>query len=89
MGSKICRGTSLAFFNSAAESVNKVAGSQSLLPFLCQVFFFFFSLPQYKYPGAVSFLFGMNVMIFRGCDWLRGLSSGTHLLAWGHLLPLL
>lgn len=88
MGSKICRGTSLAFLNSAAELVNKVAGSQSLFLFLCQLFFFFF-LPQYKYPGAVSFLFGMNVMIFRGCDWLRGLSLGTHLLAWGHRLPLL
>lgn len=89
MGSKICRGSSLAFLNSAAELVNKVAGSQSLFLFPCQLFFFFSSLPQYKYPGAVSFLFGMNVMIFRGCDWLRGLSSGTHLLAWGHGLPLL
>lgn len=86
MGSKICRGTSLAFLNSAAELVNKVAGSQSLFLFLCQLFFFF---SQYKYPGAVSFLFGMNVMIFQGCDWLHGLSSGTHLLAWGHRLPLL
>lgn len=90
IGSKICRGTSLAFFNSAAELVNKVAGSQSLFLFLANSFFFFFPLlPQYKYPGAVSFLFGMNVMIFQGCDWLRGLSSGTHLLAWGHRLPLL
>lgn len=42
MGNKICRGTSLAFLNSAAELVNKVAGSQSLFLFLCQLFFFFF-----------------------------------------------
>lgn len=41
MGSKICRGTSLAFLNSASELVNKVAGSQSLFLFLCQLFFFF------------------------------------------------
>lgn len=41
IGSKICRGTSLAFFNSAAELVNKVAGSQSLFLFLANSFFFF------------------------------------------------
>lgn len=41
IGSKICRGTSLAFFNSAAELVNKVAGSQPLFLFLASSFFFF------------------------------------------------
>lgn len=90
IGSKICKGTGLASLNSAAELVHKVAGSQSFFSLSLPTLFFFFSpcsLPQYKYPGAVSFLFGMNVMIFRGCDWLRGLSSGTHLLAWGHRLP--
>lgn len=55
MGSKICRGTSLAFLNSAAELVNKVAGSQSLFLFLCQLFFFFFSFLNINTLGRFLF----------------------------------